>query len=168
MRIIYCLSIALLVSSPAYAQLAVELAPDQQALLQSSDPKLAANKKLLFDFWTEVFQTRDMSKAPDYMHEDYMQHNPAVPTGRAPFVNFFGTMPKQEKKNTIDNLVTIVAEGDLVVLAFKVECKDPRKEGATYTTTWFDMLRVKDGKVSEHWDYGTIGGSGNAPDCQRQ
>jgi len=168
MRTIYGLFITLLVSSPAFAQLAVELAPDQQALLQSSDPKQAANKKLLFDFWTEVFQTRDMSKAPEYMHEDYMQHNPAVPTGRAPFVNFFGTLPKQEKKNTIDNLVTIVAEGDLVVLAFKVECKDPRNPGSTYTTTWFDMLRVKDGKVAEHWDYGTIAGEGNAPDCQRQ
>ena len=26
----------------------------------------------------------------------------------------------------------------------------------TYTTTWFDMWRMKDGKADEHWDYGTI------------
>ena len=22
-------------------------------------------------------------------------------------------------------------------------------------TTWFDMFRIKDGKLAEHWDYGT-------------
>lgn len=157
----------LIISGPAFAQLPVELATDQQALLQSDDPQLAANKKLLFDFWTQVFDTRDMSRAPDYMREDYMQHNPIAKTGRAPFMQIFGSMPKQEQEDYIKDLVTIVAERDLVVLAFRRVCKHPTNEGETYTTTWFDMLRVEDGKIAEHWDFGTLPGQGNPPDCMR-
>ena len=33
---------------------------------------------------------------------------------------------------------------------------DPREQGKMYTSTWFDMWRIKDGKADEHWDYGTI------------
>ncbi len=167
MKRAFCLLVALLiVSGMASAQLPVQVVTDQQALLKSNDPKLAANKKLVFNFWTEVFQTRDMTKAPVYMREDYMQHNPIAATGRAPFMKIFGSMPKQPKKDTIDDLVALVAEGDLVVLGFRRVCKDPNKEGQTYTTTWFDMLRIENGMIAEHWDYGTLPGKGNPPDCQ--
>ena len=137
------------------AQLPVTLASDQQALLQSRDPQLAANKKLVFDFWREVFQARNMDLAPKYMAENYMQHNPTVPTGRQAFMDFFGRFERQPVKPTIDNLVTIMAERDLVVLAFRRELPDPKNPGQRYTTTWFDMLRIENGKIAEHWDYGT-------------
>ena len=165
-KYLYLVSLVLLCNT-AHAQLAVELAPDQYALLESSDPQLAANKKLVFDFWLQVFQTRDMSNAAKYMKEDYMQHNPIAETGRAPFMQIFGSFPKQPQKNTIDNLVSIVAERDLVVLAFKWECKDPRDESKTFTTTWFDMLRIEDGLIAEHWDFGTVRGQDNPADCVR-
>lgn len=139
----------------ASAQLPVEVAEDQQALLESEDPQLRANKKLVFDFWREVFQARNMEKASEYMAEDYIQHNPTVATGRKPFTDYFGQFGQRPVKPTIDNLVTIVAERDLVILAFKRELVDPENEGETYTTTWFDMLRIEDGKIAEHWDYGT-------------
>ncbi|MDR8393075.1 nuclear transport factor 2 family protein [Aliifodinibius sp. S!AR15-10] len=152
-----CLTLFILLTtvSFAYAQLPVEVAEDQQALLESDDPQLRANKKLVFDFWREVFQARNMEKASEYMAEDYMQHNPNVATGRKPFTDFFGQFEQRPVKPTIDNLVTIVAERDLVILAFKRELEDPENEGETYTTTWFDMLRIEDGKIAEHWDYGT-------------
>lgn len=91
-----------------------------------------------------------MDLAPKYMAEDYIQHNPAVPTGRQPFIDFFGQFEQQPVKETIDNLVTIVAERDIVILAFKRELPDLQNEGKTYTTTWFDMLRIEDGKIAEH------------------
>ena len=144
-----------ILSAPVHAQLPVTTSPNQQALLQGDNPKLAANKKLVFDFWREVFQTHDMFLAPRYMAEDYIQHNPNVPTGRQPFMDFFGRLPRQPLRPEVDNLVTIVAEGDMVVLAFRRELPDPQNAGKTYTTTWFDMFRIKDGKVAEHWDYGT-------------
>jgi predicted SnoaL-like aldol condensation-catalyzing enzyme len=142
-------------ATSAWAQLPVTLHPDQQALLKSDDPKLAANKKLVFDFWREVFQARNMDLAPKYMAENYMQHNPTVATGRQPFMDFFGKFERQPVKPTIDNLVTIMAERDLVVLAFRRELPDPKNPGQRYTTTWFDMLRIENGKIAEHWDYGT-------------
>jgi predicted SnoaL-like aldol condensation-catalyzing enzyme len=155
MKVLAYLFALALVSASARAQLPVTTHPNQQALIQSDNPQLAANKKLVFDFWREVFQARDMSLAPRYMAEDYLQHNPMVPTGRKAFTDFFGRFPRQAVRPEIDDLVTIVAEGDLVVLAFRRELPDPKAAGKTYTTTWFDMLRIKDGKIAEHWDYGT-------------
>jgi predicted SnoaL-like aldol condensation-catalyzing enzyme len=143
-------------ATPLFAQLPVTVHPNQQELLKSDNPKLAANKKLVFDFWCEVFQARNMDLAPKYLAEDYIQHNPNVATGRQPFMDFFGQFEPQPVKSEIDNLVTMTAEGDLVILAFKRELPDPKNPGKTYTTTWFDMLRIEDGKLAEHWDFGTI------------
>lgn len=151
---VFALTLGIL-AAPASAQLPVTTSTNQQGLLQSDNPQLAANKKLVFDFWREVFQTHDMTLAPKYIAEDYIQHNPNVPTGRQPVIDFFGRLPRQPVKPEIDNLVTMVAEGDMVVLAFRRELPDPQNPGKTYTTTWFDMLRIKDGKLAEHWDYGT-------------
>jgi predicted SnoaL-like aldol condensation-catalyzing enzyme len=152
--LIACLGTALLVAH-ASAQLPVETHPNQAELLASDDPSLAANKKLVFDFWREVLQARQVERAPDYLAEDYVQHNPTIATGRAAFMEFFGRLPRAAIKPTIDELVAIVAERDLVVLAFRRELADLENEGQTYTTTWFDMFRVADGKIVEHWDYGT-------------
>ena len=138
------------------AEPVVAATPEQQrAMLASSDPQLAANKKLVFDFWREVFQARNMDLAPKYMAENYIQHNPTVASGRKAFMDFFGRFERQPVRPTIDNLVTIMAERDLVVLAFRRELPDPKAPGQRYTTTWFDMLRIENGKIAEHWDYGT-------------
>lgn len=155
MKALVCLLSIGIISAPVHAQLPVTTNPNQQALLQSDNPQLTANKKLVFAFWREVFQTHDMSTAPRYMAEDYIQHNPNVPTGRQPFMDFFGRLARQPLQPEIENLVTILAEGDKVVLAFRRELPDPQNAGKTYTTTWFDMFRIKDGKIAEHWDYGT-------------
>lgn len=156
MKIILTLSLLLMLSfNFVSAQVPVEVTENQQKLLESDDPQLEANKKLVFDFWREVFQARNMEKADEYMAEDYIQHNPTVTSGRKAFTDFFGQFEQRPVKSTIDDLVTIIAERDLVVLAFKRELEDPENEGETYTTTWFDMLRIEDGKIVEHWDYGT-------------
>jgi predicted SnoaL-like aldol condensation-catalyzing enzyme len=155
-RFILCLSVlAFLLTVPLYAQVPVTVHPDQTALLESDDPQLAENKRLVFDFWRKVFQARNMDLAPDYMAEGYIQHNPNVPTGRQAFMDFFGQFETRPVKEEIDNLVTIIAERDIVVLAFRREYPDPENPGDTYTTTWFDMFRIVDGKIAEHWDYGT-------------
>lgn len=133
----------------------VTIAHDQDALLVSSDPQLAANKRLVFDWWREVLAAAHVELADNYMHADYVQHNPNIATGRDGFVQFFSTRPRQEISPTIANLVTIVAEGDLVVFSFRRLLPDPQDPTKQYTSTWFDMMRVKDGKIAEHWDYGT-------------
>ena len=155
MRILALLVTALPLAGTAMAQLPVEVHPRPQELLTSADTKLAANKKLVFDFWREVLQAHHVDRAPQYLAEGYIQHNPNVATGRAAFMEFFGQFPPEPIKDTIDDLVRIVAEDDVVVLAFRRELPDLAREGQTYTTTWFDMFRVADGKIVEHWDYGT-------------
>jgi predicted SnoaL-like aldol condensation-catalyzing enzyme len=89
-------------------------------MLASPDAKLAANKRIVYDFWREVFEGRHMDLAEKYMAESYIQHNPNVATGRAAFIDFFSKLsgPKPIEAQVKAPLVAIVAEGDLVVLSF--------------------------------------------------
>jgi predicted SnoaL-like aldol condensation-catalyzing enzyme len=150
------LVLAFVLSLPpaAQAQLDVHANPDHAKLLAAPDPRLAANKRLVYDFWREVFEAGHMDLAGKYMAESYIQHNPNVPTGRAAFVAFFSkfSKPKPIEPKVKAQLVAIVAEGDLVVLSFVADRKDPKDPSKKYTTTWFDMFRVENGKIAEHWD----------------
>ena len=127
---------------------------NQKSLLQNSNPKLAQNKKIVYDFWREVLEGGHMELAEKYMTETYIQHNPNVPTGRQGFIDFFSKFRKPQP--IVDSikapLISIVAEGDLVVLSFVRELADPKDSTKKYTTTSFDMLRIENGKVAEHWD----------------
>ena len=128
-------------------------AKDQAALLKSRDPKLAANKKLAYDFFRIVIRARHVEEADKYMKPDYIQHNPMADTGIEGFKAFFqalgGPLPVAD---TLPGLVAIQAEGDYVTLSFVREYDDPVNKGRKYTTTWFDMLRFENGKLAEHWD----------------
>ena len=77
-----------------------------------------------------------------------------MPSGRAAFVDFFSKIgkPKPIEARITAPLVSIVAERDLVVLGFVREYDDPKEAGKKYTTTWFDMFRIVNGKIDEHWD----------------
>jgi predicted SnoaL-like aldol condensation-catalyzing enzyme len=147
-------TLALCLSLPAFAQIAVTANADHKAMLASKDPKLAVNKKLVYDFWREVFEGGHMELAPKYMTETYIQHNPNVTSGRKAFIDYFSQFKKPQTiaDKVAAPLVSITAEGDLVTLAFVRENKDPKDPTKTYTTTWFDMFRIENGKIAEHWD----------------
>lgn len=127
---------------------------DQQVWLESDDPQLAANKRKAYDFFRRIIRARHVEEADQYMAEDYIQHNPLANTGRQGFVDFFTARGEPlEVEDTLPDLVAIQAEGDYVTLSFVREYDDPQRPGETYTTTWFDMLRVNDeGLFIEHWD----------------
>jgi predicted SnoaL-like aldol condensation-catalyzing enzyme len=143
--------------SHAYAQAAPTQPPGQKSMLASEDPKLAQNKKLVYDFWREVLEAGHLDLAPQFMTETYIQHNPNVPTGRQGFIDFFSKFRKpQPIADSIKGpLIAIVAEGNLVVLTFNRELPDPKDATKKYTTASFDMLRVEGGKIAEHWDSAT-------------
>ncbi|TWI95858.1 putative SnoaL-like aldol condensation-catalyzing enzyme [Mucilaginibacter frigoritolerans] len=129
-------------------------AQSQKQMLYSNDPQLAKNKKIVYDFWRSVLEGGHLELAPQYMLETYIQHNPNVPTGRQGFIDFFSKFAKARPiVDTIQGpLIAIVAEGDRVVLSFKSIHPDPKDPTKKYTTTSFEMLRVENGKVAEHWD----------------
>jgi predicted SnoaL-like aldol condensation-catalyzing enzyme len=45
-----------------------------------------------------------------------------------------------------------MAEGDLVQVMFKRPRPEVDDASKTYMSFWFDLFRVKDGKIVEHWD----------------
>jgi predicted SnoaL-like aldol condensation-catalyzing enzyme len=141
---------------PVFAALPVVPAKDQASLLKSKDPKLAANKKIAYDFYRIVLRGRRLDQAEKYMREDYMQHNPNADTGIKGFKEYFqklgGPLPIPD---TLADLVSIQADGDMVTLSLVREYDEPGKPGQKYTSTWFDMFRIQDGKIAEHWDNAT-------------
>jgi predicted SnoaL-like aldol condensation-catalyzing enzyme len=151
--------------APVFAAMPVVPGKDQAAMLKSSDPKLAANKKVVYDFFRVVLRGFRIDEADKYMAPDYIQHNPNAETGMAGFKAYFNAIkPKQLPPipATLTDLVAIQAEGDYVTLSFVKEYDDPAAPGKKYTTTWFDMLRVVNGKLVEHWDSATKGAVGPA------
>jgi predicted SnoaL-like aldol condensation-catalyzing enzyme len=154
---LWVLVVAAIVAANAQPQVAVVPRADHEQMLASTDPRLAANKRLVYDFWREVFEAGHTERADWYMAENYIQHNPNVPTGRAAFIAYFSknVVAQPIAPRVKAPLVAVVAEGDLVALVFVREVTDPRDTTQKYTTTWFDMFRVEAGKIAEHWDPAT-------------
>lgn len=146
--------ITVLFANNIFAQLPVVPLASQKTLLQSSNPKLAANKKLVYDCWREILEGGHLELVDKYLAETYMQHNPNVATGKKGFVELFSKFAKpQPIVDTIKApVVAIIAEGDIVVISFASTLPDPTDSTKTYTTTWFDMFRIENGKLAEHWD----------------
>ncbi len=125
---------------------------DHAALLASDHPRLAANKRLVYDMYRIVLQGGHHDRAHEFIAEGYIQHNPNAAQGLAGIVDYVReTRPVREIKDTLDlPLITLVAERDYVMTSFVRPEKDV--EGQTYYTTWFDLFRIEDGKIAEHWD----------------
>ena len=137
-----------------HAQVPPTAAPDQAALLNSSDPKLAANKKLVFDMWRAIIQGAHTELAPKYFTKDYIQHNPNVATGRDAMVAYMkATRPVRPIDPTITfPVIAIMAEGDLVMVATVSHTPDPQAPDQKVAGTHFDLFRIENGKIAEHWD----------------
>jgi predicted SnoaL-like aldol condensation-catalyzing enzyme len=148
-------------STRLWAQAPVVGHPDPESLFTDSDPRLHANKQVVLHIVRDLLEANHWQDAGKYLTNEYIQHNPNVASGLAPVVKFFGSRkpgPIPDRKSWRTQVVAVLAEDDLVVVAFRRELPDPRAPASkkTYTTTWFDMWRIKDGKADEHWDYGTI------------
>ncbi len=147
---------ALLPGQPAVAQEAVVGVADAEALFTSPDPKLHANKQVVYHVVRDLLEAGHWELADRYLTERYIQHNPNAPSGRQGVVDLFtkrlGVVPTPIPEKTTRKIVAVLAEGDLVMVAFPSEQPDPVEPGKTYSTTWFDMFRIQDGKVDEHWD----------------
>lgn len=155
----------------AHAQVPPVAAPvqEQLAMLKSADPKLARNKKLVFDFWRIVYEGGHVDQAPRYMAEGYLQHNPNLPSGRKTFVDFFRKQrpPKPIADHMKMPVFAIVAEGNLVSVFSARKVRDRANPDHIYTITWFDMFRIDDqGLIAEHWDPSEMWVGGKPPGAE--
>jgi predicted SnoaL-like aldol condensation-catalyzing enzyme len=125
--------------------------PDPLSHLADPDPRLAANKRLVFDMWRGIVNAGHVELADEMLQEGYIQHSPVLPTGRAAFKRIFSAVPRTEIPPVVSPpLVAIIAEGDLVVMALREEWPQPNGEGR-YATTHFNLFRIEDGRLAEHW-----------------
>jgi len=130
------------------------------ATMPQTAPMTKQEKKNLdtvMEWWTKVLYGGHVELTDNYQAESYIQHNPNINTGRASFKEFFGKVAKP--MNPVPTSmpadrqpVVKGAKGDYVWLIFEREAKDPRDESKTYHFNSFDVLRMENGKVAEHWD----------------
>lgn len=129
-----------------------QVATDHAALLASPDPRLAANKKLVYDMYRIVLQAGIWERAGEFIRDDYVQHNPNAGQGLKGVQDYIRkTRPERPIQDKLElPLINLVAERDMVMTAFVRPEKDAN--GQTYYSTWFDLYRIEDGKIAEHWD----------------
>lgn len=116
------------------------------------------NKQIVGAFGEAVFARKDFSALPQYMREDYIQHNPLVPQGRDGFRTFFeatfAAIPDWRY-----SLKQIVAEGDRVWIHGTYAGTHSGgpwlgipASGRSFAIDAVDIFRIQDGKLAEHWD----------------
>ena len=147
-------ALLLVLAGAALSQVPPVPVTDQLALLKSADPKLAANKKLVFDMYRTIVNAGRADLAEQFFTPEYIQHNPNVASGRDELVAYIRkTRPARPIPDTIGfPVISIVAEGDMVLVASVEYHDDPDAAGKRYATTHFDLYRIQNGKIAEHWD----------------
>lgn len=133
------LSFAILVSSTAPTAFAADPAP-------RSFEKEEANRALVLEFYDQFFNRHQVEEAATVVAEDYIQHNPHVPDGKAPFTGYFSEYFKENPESRA-RIVRSATDGDLVYLHVHstANASDPGQAVV-------DIFRVKDGMIVEHWD----------------
>jgi len=129
------------------------------ALAQGYLSGAALNKKIVTDFYRIVFEPRNPDLVEQFIAPDFVEHNPSIEGGRDALVKFIKTLPKPANDDVGPEMKNppahIVAEGDLVTFIFKQSTPDPKDKTKSYDRFTFDMFRIKNGKIAEHWDSAT-------------
>jgi predicted SnoaL-like aldol condensation-catalyzing enzyme len=111
----------------------------------------ARNKEVVRNFYTTVFLGRNVDAAPKFLRPDYIQHNPHVPTGLKGFMDAFREgFARQLPSDYKRELLNVVGDNDMVVIYVRQTWTG--KDGQHHQALGFDMFRVQDGMIAEHWD----------------
>jgi predicted SnoaL-like aldol condensation-catalyzing enzyme len=152
-------AIAVAVAQRAAAQEPVVGAADTDALFHSPDPQLDANMQVAYHIEKDLLEANHWDLADRYLTARYLQHNPNAASGLRGVVYYFTHVRKVKAEPIPARLgipvVSVVAQGDLVIVATPRVVRDAKDPSRSYTTTWFDMWRIRDGKADEHWDCAT-------------
>jgi predicted SnoaL-like aldol condensation-catalyzing enzyme len=135
--------------SGALALLAIGCVP---MTAQTSAAQEKKNQKMVMDWYREVVVSGHVDLVPKYMADSYVEHDPNFNGGRAEFVAHYEKMGAKPIPKTLPMApAQAIAKGDYVVLVFAHPDKDP-KTSTAYEYFTYDVVKVKDGKIQEHWD----------------
>ncbi|MBW5447677.1 SnoaL polyketide cyclase [Cohnella sp. CFH 77786] len=108
--------------------------------------KTEENKEIVKKFVNDVFMGGNIAVMPTYIDgETYTQHNPMFGDGLSTVMKAFEGMAEQGVKVSFDKIHMVIGEGDFVLVVSE----------ATFNgihNAIYDMFRVKNGKLVEHWD----------------
>lgn len=106
------------------------------------------NQEMVMNWYHDVVVLGHVNEASKYMADDYIEHDPRISGGRAGFIQHYedaSARPAEAKE------AAMFAQGDYVVIVWQRADKDP-KTSSPYTYATYDVVRVKNGKIQEHWD----------------
>lgn len=108
--------------------------------------KTAENKALVSAFVDDILVNGRMEKLTSYIQGDnYLQHNPNIADGLSGLGKALEAMAKAGVTMKYDRIHQVLGEGNFVLVA---------SEGsfAEKHVAFYDLFRVQDGKLVEHWD----------------
>lgn len=106
--------------------------------------KQESNKKIVVEFYQQLFGDKNPEAINKYIGDKYIQHNPGLPDGKEALLNAVKVWFKDAPKEKVD-FQHVAADGDLVFL--HVKSKSGPKLRAIV-----DIFRIENGKIVEHWD----------------
>ncbi len=122
--------------------------PVRPATAAGHEALTARNRAIITQFSDIFYRQRDIKRAyMTYVVPDYIQHNPDIPDGRDAAIASVG--PIFSIPGGHFDVKRIVVDGDIAVVHV-LGAADPKRSPLAI----FDMYRLKDGKIVEHWDVG--------------
>lgn len=118
---------------------------DGTAELKDLD-KTETNKTLVQNFVNDILVNGKMEKLQGYYDGDnYKQHNPLIGDGLSGLGKALGEWAKQGITMKYDTVHKVLGEGNFVLVV---------SEGhlAGKHSSFYDLFRVENGKIAEHWD----------------
>lgn len=108
--------------------------------------KTEENRKLVKDFLYDVMQGNNSERTPDYFNGDiYIQHNTGIADGLTGLEAALAALAKQGIQMIYTAVHQILAQGNFVLSVSEGTF------GGT-PTAYYDLWRVENGKIAEHWD----------------
>jgi predicted SnoaL-like aldol condensation-catalyzing enzyme len=118
---------------------------DGNTELQDLD-KTVENKQLVKSFVTDVLVNGELDKLAAYFDGDnYIQHNPNIADGLSGLGAALEAMAKQGVTMKYDTVHKVLGEGNFVLVVSEGSFADQ-------PTAFYDLFRVANGKIAEHWD----------------